>query len=339
MTSVFARRSFSRFMLALAAIVATAPLGHAQTKTKFLFGTNWYPQAEHGGFFEAKASGIWASKGVDVDLSIGGPQVNTAQLLATGVLDFAMISNSFIPLNFVKEGIPMVAIAAVFQKDPQALMVHEESGVTDLKQMVDKRILISTDARSSYWPFLKSKYGFKDDMARPYTYNIAPFMADKTAIQQCYISNEPYSAQTQGAKVRTFLLADYEYQSYSHVIMASQKLVDENPEVVQKVVDGFIEAWYKYLYGDGSAANKAIATANADWTPDRTVNSIKVMKEAGLVDSGDALKLGIGAMTDARWKQFFDDMVAAGLYTSDLNYKKAYTLKFVNKGHGMAMKK
>ncbi len=324
---------------AVAALALAAMPAAAQEKSKFLFGTNWYPQAEHGGFFQAKAAGIWARKGVDVDLSIGGPQVNTAQLLATGVLDFAMISNSFIPLNFAKEGIPMIAVAAVFQKDPQALIVHEESGITDLTQIKGKRVLISTDARSSYWPFLKSKYGYVDDMARPYTYNIAPFLADKSSIQQVYISNEPYAATQAGARIKTFVLADYGYQSYSHVIMTARKMVDERPDVVQKVVEGFIEGWYEYLYGDGTPGNSAIAAANKDWTPDRTANSVKVMKEVGLVDSGDALKIGIGAMTDARWKQFFDDAVAAGMYPADLDYKKAYTLKFVGTGYGLDLKR
>ena len=313
--------------------------GSAAAQDKITFGTDWKAQAEHGGFYQAIATGIYKKHGLEVTLRPGGPQVNHAQLLAAGKLDFNMASNSFIPLNFAKENIPMVAVAALMQKDPAVLIAHPGQGNDSLAALKGKPIMIGTDTRVGFWLFLKSKYGYTDDQIRPYTFNVAPFLADKKAVQQGYLSSEPYTVAQAGVKPVVLLLADSGYTSYATVLQTSLKNVTEKPDLVQRFVDASIEGWYSYLYGDPAPANALIKKDNPEMTDALIAYGIAKMKEYGVVDSGDALKDGVGAMTDARWKAFFDLMSQQGLYPKDMDWKKAYTLKFVNKKVGMALKK
>jgi NitT/TauT family transport system substrate-binding protein len=337
------RRSFlTTSALALAAGAAspwsTAP-ARAQKVDKLTFGTNWKAQAEHGGYYQAVATGIYKKLGLDVTIRMGGPQINHPQLLAAGTIDFNMGSNCFSALNYVKNAIPMVCVGTVFQKDPQVLIAHAGQGNDSLPAMKGKPIMISPPARAGYWQFLRVRYGYTDEQIRTYTFNMAPFLADPTAIQQGFVTSEPYKIEKAGAKIVVHLLADAGYSSYATTIETSWKLVDEKPDVVQRFVNGTIEGWYSYLYGDPTPANAQIKKDNPEMTDDQIAYSFAAVKKYGLVDSGDAEKLGIGAMTDARWKDFHATMVEAGLYTSDLDLKRAYTLKFVNKRYGIQLKK
>jgi NitT/TauT family transport system substrate-binding protein len=303
------------------------------------FGTNWKAQAEHGGFYQAVAAGIYEKHGLDVTIRPGGPQVNHAQLLAAGKIDFNMGGNLFEQFNFVQNDIPMVTVAAIFQKDPQILMAHPDQGYDDLADLKGHPILISQDARTTYWQWLKAAYGFTDDQIRPYTFNSAPFLADKTAIQQGYLTSEPFSIERQaGFTPKVFLLADYGYDTYSTIIETSWQLVHDDPDLVQRFIDASIEGWYGYLYGDPSAANELIKQDNMDMTDEQIAYSIEKLKEYGIVDSREAKELGIGAMTEERWQDFFDFAAGAGLYPADLDLSKAYTLQFVNQKLGMALK-
>jgi NitT/TauT family transport system substrate-binding protein len=265
--------------------------------------------------------------------------VNHAQLLAAGRLDFNMAPTSFVPLNFVRENIPAVAVAAMFQKDPQVLIAHAEAGYKSLADMKGKPIMIGSDTRIGTWLFLKSRFGFTDDQIRPYTFNVAPFLTNKEAIQQGYLTSEPYIIQKAGAKPAVFLLADEGYAGYAALIQTLSKTVDGNPGVVQRFVDASAEGWYSYLYGDPSPANALIKKDNAEMTDDLLAYGMAKMKEYGIVDSGDSLTHGIGAMTEARWRTFFEMMSKAGLYPADMDWKKAFTLAFANKKVGMALKK
>jgi NitT/TauT family transport system substrate-binding protein len=322
-------------LLALA-LVAVTPV-HAQDK--ITFGTDWKAQAEHGGFYQALATGLYEARGLDVTIRQGGPQVNHAQLLAAGRLDFNMASTSFIPLNFVREKIPGVAVAALYQKDPQVLIAHAEAGYKSLADMKGKPIMIGSDTRVGSWLFLKARFGFTDDQIRPYTFNVAPFLANKQAVQQGYVTSEPYTIEKAGAKPAVFLLADSGYAGYAAMIQTSTKLVETNPGLVQRFVDASIEGWYSYLYGDPSPANALIKKDNAEMTDDLIRYGIAKLKEYGIVDSGDALRNGIGAMNERRWQEFFAMMSKAGLYPADMDWRKAFTLSFVNKKVGMALKK
>jgi NitT/TauT family transport system substrate-binding protein len=318
-------------------MLAAAPLGRAADQVTF--GTDWKAEAEHGGYYQAIATGIYQKRGLAVTLRQGGPQVNHAQLLAAGRLDFNEAPNSFVGLNYVKENIPMVAVAALFQKDPSVLIAHAGVGNNSLAALKGKPIMISTDTRAGWWLFLKAKFGYSDDQIRPYTFNVAPFLVDKNAVQQGYLTSEPFLIEKQNVEPKVFLLADAGYSSYGSLIQTSRKLVEEKPDLVQRFVDASIEGWYSYLYGDPTPANSLIKRDNPEMTDDVLAYARAKIKEHGIVDSGDAEKGGIGAMSDGRWRDFFNVMAEQGLYPKDLDYNRAYTMQFVNKRVGMALKK
>jgi NitT/TauT family transport system substrate-binding protein len=331
--------AFSSAALALIALVIAPIMARADDKISFI--TDWTAEAEHGGFYQAVATGIYKKYGLDVTLRQGGPSMNTAQMLAAGAVDIRMGASSGNALNYVKEGVPAVVVAAIFQKEPSILMAHPGVGNDSLAALKGKPIAISNNTIDTWWKFLVAKFGYTDSQIRPYTFNIAPFLVDKTLVQQGYVTSEPYAVEKEGKfKPVVFLLADDAgYGSYSTTIDTTLKMVQEKPDVVQRFVNASIEGWYGYLYGDPSAANALIMKDNPEMTAEQIKYSIDKIKEYGIVDSGDALKLGIGAMADAQWKSFFDTASAIGLYPKDLDYKKAYTLQFVDKGFGLTLKK
>lgn len=326
--------------LAMGLVLALAVAAPASAADKVTFGTNWKAEAEHGGFYQAVADGIYARHGLDVTIRQGGPQVNHAQLLAAGKIDFNMGGNLFGEFNYVQAGIPMVTVAAIFQKEPQVLLAHPDQGINGLADLKGHPIFIANDARLTYWLWLKQAFGFSDDQIRPYTFNPAPFIADPTSAQQGYVTSEPFAVQqAAGWKPVVLLMADAGYDTYSTTIETSAKLVEEKPDVVQRFIDASIEGWVEYLYGDPSKANALIKADNAEMTDEQIAYSIQALKEHGIVDSGDTATMGIGAMTDARWKSFFDKSVQWGVYPADLPIQKGYTLQFVNKGVGVDLKK
>ena len=326
-------RVLTRTLLRVA--VALALTRGATALETISFGTDWKAEAEHGGYYQAVATGIYRQHGLEVTVRQGGPQVNHAQLLAAGRLDFNLAPNSFIPLNFVQENIPMVAVAAIFQKDPSVLIAHPGQGNENLAALKGKPIMIGSDTRITSWNFLKSKFGYTDDQIRPYSFSVAPFLADTKAVQQGYLSSEPFTIEAQGVKPVVMLLADAGYSSYGSLIQTSDKLVRQNPDLVQRFVDASIEGWYSYLYGDPAPANALIKRDNPEMTDTLLAYGIAKLKEYGIIDSGDAKTHGIGAMTEKRWQEFFDTMAGAGVYSKDLDFRKAFTVQFVNKKVGM----
>lgn len=302
---------------------------------KITFGTDWRAQAEHGGFYQAQALGFYEEAGLEVTIRQGGPQVNHAQLLAAGRLDFGMAPNSFIPLNFAYQEIPVVAVAAMFQKDPAVLIAHASRGHKSLSDLKTEKIMISPDTRIGFWRFLKVRYGFTDSQIAPYTFNVAPFLADPTSVQQGYITSEPYIIGETGVEPSVFLLADSGYASYAAVIQTSRRLINQNPDLVQRFVDASIRGWYSFLYTDPSPAYALIKRDNQDMTDELLNYGHEMLRRYGLVDSGDAALNGIGMMSQSRWKAFFDVMAEDNVYSADLDYTKAYTLKFIGKRVGM----
>jgi len=298
---------------------------------KVNFGTNWFAQAEHGGFYQAVATGIYQAHGLEVTLQMGGPQVNGTQLLMGGAVDFFMGSGAD-AIQAIAEGIPKVTVAAFFQKDPQVLIAHPGQGHDSLPKLKGVPILISAGANTTFWPFLKSKYGFTDDQKRPYNFNIGPFLLDKSMVQQGYLSSEPFQIKRSGGfEPVVILLADDGYRPYSTTIETRKDLVEKQPDLVQRFVDASIKGWYSY-FRDPAPGNELIKKANPEMTDDQLAYSVAKMKQYGIVVSGEAEKLGIGAMTDDRWKEFFDSMTTAQMFQPNTNYKEAYTLQFVNKG-------
>jgi NitT/TauT family transport system substrate-binding protein len=322
-----------------AVLVLAALAAPAHALDQITFGTDWQAEAEHGGYYQALATGIYEKYGLKVTLRQGGPQVNHTQLLAAGRLDFDEAPASFGALNFVKEKIPMVAVAAFFQKDPSVLIAHPGVGNDSLAALKGKPIMIGADTRAGWWLFLKAKFGYSDAQIRPYNFNMTPFLADKNAVQQGYLTSEPFLIEKQGkVKPVVFLLADAGYTSYGSIIETSQKLIDAKPDLVQRFVNASIEGWYSYLYGDPAPANALIKKDNAEQTDDLLAYAHDTMKAQGVVDSGDSLNKGISAMSDARWQDFFRTMSGEGLYPPDMDWKKAYTLRFVNQRVGMSAK-
>ncbi|HZL58329.1 MAG TPA: ABC transporter substrate-binding protein [Stellaceae bacterium] len=317
------------------AALCAAGIAPAIALDHVVLGTDWRAEAEHGGYYQALATGIYRKYGIELELRQGGPQMNQSQLLAAGRLDFLVVSNSFLPLNFQKQRIPMVAVAAFFQKDPTVLIAHREAGYRGFADLKGKPIMLGADTRASWWPFLKNRFGYADDQLRPYTFNVAPFLANPRAVQQGYLTSEPFLIEQAGGKPQVFLLADSGYASYGSIVETSRKLIEANPDLAQRFVNASIEGWYGYLYGDNSAANALIKRDNPEESDILLGYALAKMKEFGVVDSGDAKTLGIGAMTDARWQSFFDAMSRAGLYPRDMAYRQAYTLRFVDRGLGL----
>jgi len=321
-----------------AGLAALANTDKAAALDQVTLGTDWQAEAEHGGYYQAVASGIYHKYGIEVTLRPGGPQVNHAQLLAAGRIDFGIVSNSFLPMNFVKEQIPMIAVAAFFQKDPTVLIAHQDAG-DGLSSLKGKPMMLSADSRVGWWLFLKARFGYGDDQIRPYNFNVAPFLANPQAVQQGYLTSEPFLIEQAGGNPKVYLLADSGYASYGSVLETSAKLIAQNPDLVQRFVKASIEGWYGYLYGDPAPANALIKRDNPEETDDLLAYAVAKMKEYGIVDSGDAKRLGIGAMTEARWRDFFEVMAQQGLYPKDMDFKKAYTTRFVDQGYGLDLRK
>jgi NitT/TauT family transport system substrate-binding protein len=334
------RRRFNALAAASAATSLSAP-ALAQTLEKVTFGTNWLAQAEHGGFYQAVADGTYRRLGLDVTIVPGGPQSNNRMMLPVGRIDFYMGGNMLQAFSAVEQSIPTIVVAASFQKEPQVLIAHPGEGFEtflDLKKSND--IYVSKDGLASYFQWMKSEFGFREEQTKPYTFSPAPFLANKKAVMQGYLSSEPVAIElAAGFKPKVFLLADSGFDTYSTTIETRTELVEKRPETVRKFVEGSILGWYNYLHGDNSAANTLIKKDNPEMTDANIAAGIRLMKEYGIVDSGDTLQLGVGAMTDARVKSFFDKMVKAGLYKPTLDYRKSYTLAFVNKGLGKELRK
>ena len=322
------------WMVAVAGLLASPP---ATANDKVSIIMSWVAEAEHGGFYQALATGIYTKHGLDVTIRQGGPQLNTGQMLAAGAIDFRVGGGSGGTLNFVQNDVPAMAVAAIFQKEAAVLIAHPDAGINSIADMKGHPIAIGRLTIDTWWRFLANKYGFEDTQIRPYTFQIGPFLVDKILVQQGYVTSEPFTIENEGHFTpKVFLLADDAgYPSYATIIETTTKLVETNLDLVQRMVDATIEGWYGYLYGDPTPANTVIKQENPDMSDDQIAYSYDKMKEQGIVDSGDAKTLGIGAMTDARWQAFFESAAAVGLYPKGLDYKKAYTLQFVNKKHGM----
>ncbi len=310
---------------------------NAQTLDKVSYQTNWRAQAEHGGFYYALANGIYKKYGIDADIRMGGPQQNPSQLLLGGAVDMIM-SSGIEGIRYVEQKLPFLCIASIFQKDPQVIICHPGQGNDSLAALKGKPVLIGAGGRTSFYPFLKAKFGYTDDQIRPYTFNMAPFLADKGICQQGYLTSEPYAIQKEGGVTPvSHLIADAGFDNYSTTVSTSEKMVKEKKDVVQRFMTASIEGWAAYMKnGEGNAAaNAIIKKDNPDMSDDKIAFAIKAMTEKGIVLSGDALKLGIGAMTDERWARFYADMTKAGVFAAGLDIKKAYSLDFINKGVGI----
>jgi len=318
-----------------AALVLGVNIAQAET---VVFGSNWLAQAEHGGFYQSVADGTYKNDcGFDVEIRQGGPQVANRQLLFANKIDFHMGGSLLEAFNAVQEGIPVVNVAAMFQKDPQVIIAHPGEADT-WEELKDLTLLIGDNGYQSYYQWMIKAYGFTPEQREPYTFNPAPFIADKRKGMQGYLSSEPYLIKKDHFEPNVFLIADAGYSSYSTTIETMADTIAQEPEKVQCFVDASIKGWYNYLYGDSAAADQLIMTDNPEMTADKIAYAKEKMKEYGIVDSGDSLEKGIGVMTDERIKGFYDVMVESGVVSDGLDWQISFTTEFVGKGVGMDIK-
>ena len=297
------------------------------------FATDWKAQAEQGGFYQAKALGLYEKAGLDVTILGGGPGVNIPQLLGAGAIDFGMGSNSFIPLNMVRAGVPAKAVMAAFQKDPQVLITHPRADIATLADIKDKPVMIADASINAFWVWLRAKYDFSDRQIRKYTFNLAPFLVNPKAVQQGYVTSEPYTISTRGGfEPQVFLLSDFGYPSYAAMVLAQNRLIEDRPDLVQAFVNASIRGWQSYIYGDPSPGNKLILAANPDMSQDIIDQAIAQIRERGMLASPDTEKQGLGAMSAARWQSFFKTMSENRVYPATLDWQNAFTTDFTNAG-------
>ena len=325
---------------ALAALLLTtaAPVA-AQDLTPFRYGTNWVAQAEHGGFYQAMVDGTYRACGLDVTIVPGGPQVNGRAMMLAGRLEGFMGGNTLEAFDAVKENIPLTVVFASFQKEPQVILTHPgaASSFEDLKNLT---LFIGDAGYASYYQWMISAFGFTPDQRRVYTYNAAPFIADPKSGMQGYVTSEPFAVEKEGGfKPDVWVIADHGFETYSTTVEVRNDFLEANPEAVKCFVEGSATGWVNFLYGDNAAAIAKIKEDNPDMSDEQIAFSIASLKEYGIVDSGDALTMGIGAMTDARMRSFYETMVKAGVIDDGIDISEAYTLEFVNKGVGLDLKK
>lgn len=313
-------------------VSALSGLVQAEELTPVSVATTWYAQAEHGGIYAAKAMGIYEEHGLDVTIKMGGPQVNNVQLLMGGSVDFIM-GYALQSLNSVKEEVPLVTVAAFFQKDPQSLVVHTGVGHDSLEDLEGKPMRVPTAGRVAYWPWLKTEYGYTDEQLRSYDYSFAPFIQDEQTIQQGYVTNDGFFLEQAGVEGKSLLLADYGWEAYSATLDTTREMVGDNPEVVQKMVEATAEGWEAY-FEDPEAANALIKEDNPEMQDELLAYSHSKMQEEGILLSGAAEDGRYGMMTGDRWQAFFEDMVAAGTLPEDLDWEKAFDLSFVEAMYG-----
>ncbi|MBI1181811.1 MAG: ABC transporter substrate-binding protein [Alphaproteobacteria bacterium] len=296
--------------------------------TELTFATDWRAEAEQGGYYQALATGEYEKRGLKVTIMQGGPAVNVPQLLAAGSVDLGIGSNSFIVLNLAAEKVPVKAVAAFMQKDPQVLLAHPDQGINSIADMKGHPMLLSDASVTAFWVWLKAKYGFTDDQVHKYNFNPGPFLANPEAVQQGYVTSEPYTIEQQaGFKPKVFLLADEGYPGYASMVLAPDSMIEKNPKAIRAFVEASIAGWKSYLNGDPSPANALILKENPEMTQAILDQAREKMKTYGIIQPDG---VPVGAMTDARWDEFFKVAAQQGIYKQDLDYHDAYTLKFIS---------
>ena len=326
-------------LLLLSLLLAMPAAAQTRPPDKVNLSLDWKAEAEYGGYYQAVATGIYARHSIDVVIRQGGPQINQAQLLLAGRLDFSIASNNYLALNMANEHLPVTAVAAFFQKDPSILLAHPGHGNDSFEALRGKPIMIGADTRLGWWNFLRARFGYTDAQIRPYTFNLAPFLANADSVQQGYLGSEPYAIRTE-AKFDpvVLMLADAGFNGYGNLITTRTELATSKADLVRRFIDASAEGWYSYLYGDSSPADTLMKRDNPEMTDGLLAYGHQVLRERGIVDSGDSVTLGIGAMTDTRWEAFFRTMVEQKLYPADMDWHAAYTTRFVGKGTGLGMR-
>jgi len=312
----------ARFLLAVSLLASCAA---AQTPERIVFATDWLAQAEHGGFYQALAEGTYRKYGLDVTIRPGGPQVNGLQLLAAGRIDVAM-GDALQVTSAIEQQVPVTAIAATFQKNPTVIIAHP--GVAKLADLKGKPIAIGAASNTTFWPWLKERYGFTDDQKRPYGFSVQPFLADPSLSQQGFATSEPFSIEKAGVTPVVFLLADLGYPPYSEALIVTRDTLGKRAAALERFVRASAEGWKSYL-ANPAPGNALIKRDNPEMSDALLAYSHRKMKEHAIVAGGDAATRGLLTMTDARWTQTIDFLRSTGLARPGVDYRAAYTLSIV----------
>ena len=327
-SAIFKRLDLSKWgaIFTSLALLCSGPVARAADHVNF--GLDWRAEAEYGGYYQALATGIYNHYGLDVTIRQGGPQVNQAQALLTGRLDLDLASNSYLALNLVQQQIPFRAVAAFFQKDPSVLIAHKGQKHDNFQELVGVPIMIGADTRAGWWNFLRARYGYSDSQIRPYDFSLAPFLADLKAVQEGYLGSEPYLIQQQTGHAPVVLsIADAGFSGYGSLLVASDKMIAAQPDVISRFIAASRDGWVSYLNGDPTPGNRLIKLDNPDMTDGLLDYGRAVLRAHAIVQP----PLGkIGLMSDERWGNFFRSMAATGLYPASLDWHQAYTLRFVS---------
>jgi NitT/TauT family transport system substrate-binding protein len=314
------RRLFCVLVAAIAAVAA-----HAQAPERIVFATDWLAQAEHGGFYQAIAEGTYRKYGLDVTIRMGGPQVNGLQLLAAGQLDVAM-ADALQVLSAVEQRVPVVAIAATFQKNPTVVIAHP--GVTKLEELKGKPIAVSAASNTTFWPWLKQRYGFTDDQKRPYAFSVQPFLVDSKLSQQGFATSEPFSIEKGGVMPVVFLLAELGYPPYSEVLAVTRNTLSTRADALKRFVRASAEGWKSYL-ANPAPGNALIKRENPQMSDELLAYGHRKIVEYSIVSGTDTESGGLLTMTDARWQKTIDFLRATGLAKPNVDYASAFALSIV----------
>ena len=309
-----------------------AGLGAGRTRARSLDKLSvqlaWRAQAQHGALYQAVATGLYRDAGLEIEIRAGGPQLDANRLLLAGRVDF-IESNGLGALAYAVQDLPGVAVAALFQKDERVLLAHRGMGNDSLPELKGKPILVSSQGRLSFWPWLKARYGYSDAQARPYTGSLAPFLADRTLCQQGFLTTEPFALRAAGVDPVVLLLADAGFDNYQGLLMCAPRLAADKSELVQRFVDATLAGWASYLGGDPAPGNGLIRRDNPDMSEERLAHAIATIRAHRLAD-GES-RLGLGAMTRERWRSFYRDMSEAGALPAGLAIERVFTLQFLNR--------
>lgn len=318
------RRSFALLLvLTLLTACKSKPADTPNGLFPITFQADWYPQPEIGGFYQAQLQGLYKAEGLDVKIVPGGPFVIGDQQVATGSAQFAMGSSDAMLVR-VSQGLPLVAVAATMQQDPQALMLHEDSPVHTFEQLDGHTI--AAKPGSIWFQYLVKRFNLTHVREIPATYSIANFLQDPGYIQQAFVTSEPFTAGQHGAKVRTMLISTTGYQPY-RVFFTSKQFLAEHPEIVGKFVKASIQGWKNYL-ADPTMVNAEIAKLNPNMSPEQMKFSTDTLKSNHFIDGEGTPQSHLGHFEAERWATTYKQLVDLKVTSAPIDPTAAYTLQF-----------
>jgi NitT/TauT family transport system substrate-binding protein len=284
---------------------------------------DWYPQPEEGGFYQAQMQGLYKAQGLDVTIAPGGPFVVAEQKVATGAAQFAMGSSDKVLVS-VSQGLPLVAVAATMQQDPQAIMVHAESPVHSFADLEGRTVAVRP--ASIFFEYVLKKFNLRNVREIPATYSVANFLADKDYIQQCFVTSEPFFAEKAGANVRTLLVSATGYQPY-RVIFTSRQFLAEHPEVAAKFVAASMQGWKNYL-ADPAMVDRQLEQLNPAMSAEQMQFSIGTLKRDRFVEGDGTEDSHLGHFTAERWNAIYAQLTGLKVIAQPIDPASAYTTKY-----------